>query len=248
MSLSELREMYGADFNPEEWSSPYHPFSKGPDSSFYFTTQDWNRGDIERINGIDTVFNRIRRVGADSTLFSEADSIWGKFGVYEITVDNLLPSQPYYVSVTAFDFGNRSMLSPLESSPLSNAVMAYPLYTSDRVAQEKLKAIVWPNPYKISDDYRGRGYEDRDRTGWSERSRRVHFANLPERATIRIFTLDGDLIRQIDHEPGGVFSETSSTAWWDLISKNTQAVVSGIYLYAIESALETQVGKIVIIK
>ena len=35
---------------------------------------------------------------------------------------------------------------------------------------------------------------------------------------------------------------------WDLISRNTQAVVSGIYLYSVESAQGTQVGKFVIIK
>jgi hypothetical protein len=72
--------------------------------------------------------------------------------------------------------------------------------------------------------------------------------NLPARATIRIYTLDGDLVREIRHEPGGMFTETGSVAWWDLITKNTQAVVSGIYLYAVESELGTQAGKIVIIK
>ena len=35
---------------------------------------------------------------------------------------------------------------------------------------------------------------------------------------------------------------------WDLISRNTQAVVSGIYLYTVESETGTQVGKFVIIK
>ncbi len=37
---------------------------------------------------------------------------------------------------------------------------------------------------------------------------------------------------------------------WDLISRNTQAVVSGIYLYSVEDkdSGENQVGKFVIIK
>ena len=72
--------------------------------------------------------------------------------------------------------------------------------------------------------------------------------NLPAQATIKIFTLDGDLVREIMHEPGSIFTESSSGAWWDLISKNTQAVVSGIYLYSVESEMGTQVGKIVIVK
>jgi hypothetical protein len=38
--------------------------------------------------------------------------------------------------------------------------------------------------------------------------------------------------------------------YWDLVSRNTQAVVSGIYLYTVEDkgTGETQVGKFVIIK
>ncbi|MFH0930541.1 MAG: hypothetical protein V1890_01200 [Candidatus Zixiibacteriota bacterium] len=36
--------------------------------------------------------------------------------------------------------------------------------------------------------------------------------------------------------------------YWDLINRNTQAVVSGIYLYSIESKSGTEVGKFVIIK
>ena len=38
--------------------------------------------------------------------------------------------------------------------------------------------------------------------------------------------------------------------YWDLVSRNTQAVVSGIYLFCVEDKKtgETQVGKFVIIK
>jgi len=42
--------------------------------------------------------------------------------------------------------------------------------------------------------------------------------------------------------------EGESMTSWDLISRNTQAVVSGIYLYTVESKIGTQVGKFVIIK
>jgi hypothetical protein len=35
---------------------------------------------------------------------------------------------------------------------------------------------------------------------------------------------------------------------WDLISRNRQAVVSGLYFYIVESANRTQLGKFVIIK
>ena len=81
-----------------------------------------------------------------------------------------------------------------------------------------------------------------------EYERRIHFINLPEECTIKIWTTDGDLVREIKHGPGEPFSETNSKAYWDLITRNTQAIVSGIYIYSIESERGTELGKIVVIK
>jgi len=245
--LDTLRVMYGEGFDPTLYPNFELPFIDEFDSTFYFEPQDWNQGNISQIQGTDTVFNEVQRL-RDTTVYNPGTDSYDVFGIYELVLDNLLPSQPYYVAVTAFDYGNMEMLAPLESSPLVNAVLSYPANSADRVVEEGLQVMVYPNPYKISDDYRGSGYEDRDRSGWSERSRRIHFVNLPERAKITIFTLDGDLVREFDHEPGGIFSSSSSTAWWDLITRNTQAVVSGMYIYTVESELGTQMGKIVLIK
>ncbi len=80
-----------------------------------------------------------------------------------------------------------------------------------------------------------------------EQERRVWFANLPDTATIRIYSLDGDLIREIEH-PDKHLTRYSSVVGWDLISRNTQAITSGIYIWRVDSRLGSQVGKIVIIK
>jgi len=62
---------------------------------------------------------------------------------------------------------------------------------------------------------------------------RVMFTNLPDtRNTIRIFTVAGDHIIDLDHNPdllGGSIS-------WNLMSRNGQEVTSGIYIYVVESA------------
>jgi hypothetical protein len=91
------------------------------------------------------------------------------------------------------------------------------------------------------------GYEDPFREGWSERDRRIHFVNLPSEATIKIYSLDGDLVREMQH-PDPNLSDSDSHLAWDMVTRNIQAVVSGIYLYTVESELGTQVGKIVVIK
>jgi len=197
------------------------------------------------------VTNIIQRVDSVFVVLDSAKEITGYYGVYEARVENLLPSKPMYFSVTAFDFGNPiTSLPPLESSPISNSQLAYPLHSAAVVESLGVQVSVYPNPYKISADYRGRGYEDPFKFGWSERDRRIHFVHLPPKATIKIYTLDGDLVREI-HHPHPHLSDTDSHLAWDLISRNQQAIVSGIYLYSVEpeeSSLETTIGKIVIIK
>jgi hypothetical protein len=77
---------------------------------------------------------------------------------------------------------------------------------------------------------------------------RVKFANLPQADnTIRIFSLNGDLIQTIEHDGTGGFGE----AEWNLVSRNGQEVVSGIYLYSVISAGESFddfIGKFVVIR
>ncbi|MGB2696929.1 MAG: T9SS type A sorting domain-containing protein, partial [Candidatus Zixiibacteriota bacterium] len=84
-------------------------------------------------------------------------------------------------------------------------------------------------------------------TGHGQFDRRIHFINLPPKCTIRIFTLDGDLVREIKHDKDPD-DPTATHETWDLITRNTQAIVSGIYLFSVESDQGDQVGKFVIVK
>jgi hypothetical protein len=169
---------------------------------------------------------------------------------YEYTISGLLPSQPVYMAVTTKDFGNpQTGLEPLESSPLANAIEVYPIWSNEEVVAQDLEVSVFPNPYRVDGGYLEAGFEQLDPQSPSpDRARRIHFANLPREATIRIYTLDGDLVRELNHPCNCNLQEGESMMAWDLISRNTQAVVSGIYLYSVESELGNQVGKFVIIK
>ena len=102
----------------------------------------------------------------------------------------------------------------------------------------------YPNPYRIDGNYSANKYEEGGIYG-----KRIRFANLPPRCTIRIYTLDGDLVKEIDHEKDPSALD-ATVGEWDLISRNTQAVVSGIYLFSVQDkeSGKNQVGKFVIIK
>ncbi len=246
LTHAEIARYFGPDVDPLEYSSSNSAYVTENGTRYYFaphggnlTNEYYQDGYIEQ--------NLIQYVRTDS-VWSVRDSSYQYYGAYECVIDNLLPSVSYYFSVTAFDAGLPSAgLGALESPIQANIQLAYPTHSPESVQEQKLDVSVFPNPYKLDENYRGQGFEDPNREGFRERMRRIHFINLPPECTIKIFTLDGDLVRQI-HHPTSRFSDTPTHTAWDLITRNTQAAQSGIYLYSIESANGTQVGKFVIIK
>lgn len=71
----------------------------------------------------------------------------------------------------------------------------------------------------------------------------VRFVNLPTRATIRIYTAGGVLLRILDHQPASQQGDT----FWDLRTRNGQRVASGVYFYHIESSDARRVGRMTIV-
>lgn len=241
-SLDELKELYGDSFDPDDY--PRHsPLIVGGES-YYFGPVDFNSSDLSDPKGIHKLY-------PDATLDTNDVDEEGRmrYYEYEFVIDNLLPTVPYWVSVTAFDFGYPAKsLEPLESSPYVSQVPVYAVKSHDRVLKNgKLDVYCYPNPYRVDAGYAARGIENRFDDLSVDRSRILNFANLPDRCTIGIYTLDGDLVRQIEHdEPES--SGTSSIERFDLIGRNHQAVVSGLYYWVVESDAGSQVGKLVIIK
>ena len=257
-TIEELRCLYGdscndMSFDPQSYtrSAPFI-LPTNADSIFYFEPQDFNASQF----GVNTP---IRKVYPDQPFPSSLnpDSVSTdeltpegrlKYFEYEFTIDNLLPTIPYYVNVTAFDFGSpKSGLKAMESSLVNGAIVAYPLESVDSVEDKSLSVYVYPNPYHESEDYEGRGYENRTGFLAPDRAHLIHFANLPRVCKISIYSLDGDLIKSIDHNypEGGPEAMHES---WDLITRNTQLIVSGLYYYVVESNTGTQIGKFVIIR
>lgn len=243
VSTDSLRIMFGQDFDPSQYDTPGRTVEK--DGIFYyFSRQDWNASNLTDPYGI-------HRLYPDADPNDPTDTTedgYHRYYEYEYIIEGLQPSQPYYVAVTAFDYGSRKIsLSSLESSPNLNAILAYPLTATEDVEERGMDVKVYPNPYRVDGGYAGSGYENRDRTKSAERGRSVHFFNLPKVCTIRIYTIDGDLVQQIDHNRPDAGADAQHERW-DLISRNTQAVVTGIYLYHVTSDMGEQIGKLVIMK
>jgi hypothetical protein len=172
-----------------------------------------------------------------------------KYYEYEYTLENLLPSVPYWVNVTAFDYGSpKSGLGALETSVTLLPVTTFPQPSTQLVAEEGFDVYIYPNPYRADEDYRSHGFEARGEQHLDiSRTRRVHFANLAPRCTIRIFSLDGDLVREIEHD-FDPFDPLANHDTWDLITRNSQQAVSGLYFWTVENEDgRVQIGKLAII-
>jgi hypothetical protein len=101
--------------------------------------------------------------------------------------------------------------------------------TADASASlDQIKAV--PNPYIA-------------RSSWEtvEGERRMEFIHLPDQATIRIYSLAGDLVQTLQHEGSG-------TCVWNLLTSNGQGIAPGLYYFHVDSPVGTKVGKFAVIK
>ena len=106
--------------------------------------------------------------------------------------------------------------------------------------QENLDHVkVVPNPYIARSQFKE-----------SEFQRQIRFTNLPIKCKIKIFTLSGELVYELDHD-----NEFSGNEWWDMRTVNNQEIAPGLYLYHIQQTSsengktpEEIVGKFAVIR
>jgi hypothetical protein len=155
-------------------------------------------------------------------------------------VDRVPNGQEFYYAVVSFDRGAPSFgIETLESSALLNLTK---LAASPKTTASLEKEIwVEPNPYVERS-----GFEDSQITVavQIENFRMIDFVNVPSPCTIRVFTVDGDLVTTLEHN-----NPNSSRARWNLLTRNSRPLASGIYVFAVETpAGDRSLGRFVVIK
>ncbi len=176
---------------------------------------------------------------------------------YKYTYEKVQNGWQHVIAVTAFDEGDRvNNLESLESSTLANMLRAFPGKPGND-AFANGEPFVYPNPY-----YAGASWEG---SSTFEEDRKVMFANLPSKCEVRIYTVAGDLVDQFDHDQAyngddirwfGTYSDTATTKFaggehaWDLLSKDSQIIARGIYLFSVKDLSSGKIfkGKFVVIK
>jgi len=127
----------------------------------------------------------------------------------------LLLGKTYTYYVIAYDF-------PGNESEKSNSVSITLTHTP--FASDLTQVKAYPNPFR------------------GDKHNQIIFSNLTANVNIKIYTLTGDLVKEIKEQVG-------DKAYWDVKNKQGEAVSSGIYIYYITNPKgQEKKGKLAIIK
>jgi len=207
-------------------------------------------GDFDSINNIgnNTGFNFIR-LSQPITFQNDTNHYRYKF-----EFNNQLNGWQYVYAVTAYDEGDSANdLGSLESSLIGNSFRIIPgtRFTDD----ESTPIGIYPNPY----------YGNAMWDGQQERERKIYFFNLPELCEISIYTIAGDIVDKFNHDAktyngsdiqwfntfaDGTQKLSGGEHAWDLISRNDQAIATGLYLFTVKNLKSGFIkkGKFLVIK
>jgi len=99
-------------------------------------------------------------------------------------------------------------------------------YDSENAKSKLDKIRIVPNPYVAYNEI-----EPSDLLpGQLRGERRIYFDNLPPKATIRIFTLAGELVKKIDH----IGNLENGREYWNLLNDDNLGVAFGMYIAHID--------------
>jgi hypothetical protein len=153
----------------------------------------------------------------------------------------------YYYAVTTFDRGysinsGTQGLSKFDNCPVAEG---QPFPCRDQLVAVELQVnpqsnlynvYVVPNPVRMgtsrltTDNYHN--FPDG----------LVRFVNCPQKCTIKIYTVSGDLVWMNDHVDG------TGNVEWDIKNLQEEDVSSGVYVYRIVSSTDSVYGRIVVIR
>ncbi len=101
-------------------------------------------------------------------------------------------------------------------------------------------------PYVVPNPYVGAASFEPQRFAVSGRGeRKIEFRALPANCTIRIYTVNGELVQTLTHDG----NMTDGTVSWDLRTKDNMEVAPGLYIFHVDApGIGSHIGKFAIIK
>lgn len=138
------------------------------------------------------------------------------------------------------DVLNIELTNPFLSNDVFQFTTILP-HIDQELAKEDLDNIrVVPNPYVVSNSW-----EPHNPYANGRGPRELHFIHLPQKCTIKIFNVRGQLVRKLEHDS----ALWDGTEIWDMLTRDNLDVSYGVYVYHVEAeGLGSKIGKFAIIK
>jgi len=113
--------------------------------------------------------------------------------------------------------------------------------TDNAQAEKDLDNIkVVPNPYIAT-----ARWETKNPYNSGRGPRKMYFTHLPPKCTIRIFTINGELVKEIEHYK----NLRDGSEEWDMLTKDNLGISYGVYVFHVEApGIGNKVGKFAVIK
>ncbi|MHB8338499.1 MAG: hypothetical protein ACYDEE_13880, partial [Ignavibacteriaceae bacterium] len=130
--------------------------------------------------------------------------------------------------------------TPFKSGDVFKFTTSVPTVDIPKAKNDMNKIAVVPNPYVGA-----ARWEPQRLTSTGRGERRIYFIHLPQVATIRIYTISGDLVKTLYHNSNILDGQEP----WDLTSNEGMDIAPGIYIYQVDApGIGTKIDKFAIIK
>ena len=181
-------------------------------------------------------YNLYKMIGHETNLPDPPIPVNGTTPISQtsFTDTDVVRGERYFYAVTAVNAAGQES-SIFATRGLGDGVSPFSAPVNDLT-----RVRVVPNPYSIlGGDLSSGGLN------FTGQPNKLLFVNLPARAIIRIFTLQGDLVTRLDHVSGSGDEE-----WPLMANDNNQFIVSGVYVAHITNpdTGETDIEKFVVIR
>ena len=177
----------------------------------------------------------------DTIYYDETDSI---IRIDTVWVEEPVPPQPgdiFYLHTTKPFRGN---WVNDDGDTLRGDIFQFTMkaesYSEEKAKIDMEKIAVVPNPYVVA-----ARWEPPNPYAFGRGERKIQFIHLPKECTIRIYTIRGNLVKEIKHNA----PITDGAETWNLISQDGMDVAYGVYIYHVHApGIGDKIGKFVLIK
>ena len=175
------------------------------------------------------------KVSTDQTTVPQSGDVWMLRTAY-----GSLPADTLGGYLVQIDADGNSLKRPPAAGVKYQVSVTNDTNESEDADLNKIRVV--PNPYIVADVW--------DK---SPQEKRIAFTNLPNRCSVRIYTLGGNLVQVLAHE--GTVGEYAhfwkgGTEFWNLKNRYNMLVASGWYIWHVKDLQtgKTEIGKFAIIQ